>query len=121
MERLFVFGTLRPDVGNSQAGRFGLREIRPASLPGYDLYSLGWFPGIVPGKGTVSGWLMEVAGEFLPLLDQYEGTSRGLNERVVVALDDETTAWVYRLQQAAVPLAHEELISGGDWKLKGAV
>lgn len=118
MERLFVFGTLRPDVASSQAGRFGLKEVRPALLPGHDLFSLGWFPGIVPGKGVVKGWLMEVASDYFPHLDAYEGTARGLNERVVVTLEDETTAWVYRLQQAALNLAHEELIPSGDWKEK---
>ena len=74
--KFFVYGTLK--VGGALASR-PVEELRldvePAVLEGYDLYNLGWFPGIIPGDGKVYGELHEYADPetIYAVLDQIEG------------------------------------------------
>jgi gamma-glutamylcyclotransferase (GGCT)/AIG2-like uncharacterized protein YtfP len=55
----FVYGTLK--VGGHFATYFDEHRVMsvPATLPGYDLYNMGWFPAIQEGNGIVHGELHE--------------------------------------------------------------
>ncbi len=70
---VFVYGTLmkgqRAHAYLSEAECIG--EYR---LPGYAMYDLGWYPGIVPDPGrTVYGEVYRVSGRMLREMDRYEG------------------------------------------------
>jgi len=58
-ECFFVYGTLK--IGGRFAYDFDKYRItsQTATLKGYDLFNLGWFPGIIPGKGEVIGEVHE--------------------------------------------------------------
>lgn len=73
MHKLFVYGTLKKGYGNH--GYIGGSKLitQSAVIDGYDMYSLGGFPGVVKGKGTVYGELYEIDDETLGHCDLLEG------------------------------------------------
>jgi gamma-glutamylcyclotransferase (GGCT)/AIG2-like uncharacterized protein YtfP len=106
MERLFVYGTLRPGHSNAHI----MESIGGEWLPGYvtgTFYERGWgaaanFPGIVLDKNgpQVHGYLFlsDNLNTYWPMLDAFEeGYDR---VAVEVTTDDgqRVTAWIYQLQ-----------------------
>ena len=92
--KLFVYGTLKRGFGNHAVLR-GAEFIGKASLQGFEMYSLGGFPGIIPvtGFSWVEGELYEVS-DFLHL-DRLEGynpeTKRGMYLREEVSVVPENS------------------------------
>jgi gamma-glutamylcyclotransferase (GGCT)/AIG2-like uncharacterized protein YtfP len=74
MPLLFVYGSLKRGFRlhrHLQPGRFlGAAHTEP----GYALYRLDWYPGMVaePGSGVVTGELYEIPEALLPFLDEVE-------------------------------------------------
>lgn len=67
MKYILAFGTLKkncPSGRNWNWQRFdGQKYIKDYDLNGYDIYSLGPYPAICPGEGTVKCELQEVTDE----------------------------------------------------------
>jgi gamma-glutamylcyclotransferase (GGCT)/AIG2-like uncharacterized protein YtfP len=95
-ERVFVYGTLRP-------GSSAWELVEPwvdgepyqASIRGV-MFDTGFgYPGLLPGNGKVSGWVLPLrsTGKALATLDSYEG---GEYRRVRITLVDGTVCWTYR-------------------------
>lgn len=89
MTRLFVYGTLKHGCKNHHhiAGQVYLGEARTA--PGYRLYDLGDYPGMIADATDtegVTGEVWEVNAASLVHLDDFEGVSEGLYRRLPVAL-----------------------------------
>lgn len=89
MTRVFVYGTLKRGGSNHSflAAQSFLGAVRTA--PGYILYSLGDYPGMVRHPGDTAGvtgelWAVDDAG--LKQLDLLEGVAEGLYERVSLRL-----------------------------------
>ena len=122
LDRLFVYGTLRKDIGNS---RFHVlaREAREVTFVGHGriqgrLFDLGAYPGLVlsDDSGTrVRGEVYALSNprETLSRLDDYEGSEFERVERSVV-LDSGASdkAWVYAY---AGPTAGKREIPSGDY------
>ena len=73
-KRIFVYGTLKSGFGlNPYMNNFKLLGI--GKLKGFDMYSNGYFPMIVKGKGEVVGEVYEIEnGETeIAVLDKIEG------------------------------------------------
>ena len=89
MTRVFVYGTLKRG-GRNHAYLTGQQFISEArTTPGYTLYSLGDYPGMVRSvdvTNDVTGEIWEVDTACLARLDQLEGVAEGLYERVSIAL-----------------------------------
>ena len=87
--RVFVYGTLKRGCSNHHhlAGQKFLGEARTA--PGFTLFSLGDYPGMVrsanPGDQVV-GEVWKVDAACLAALDKLEGVADGLYERVPLQL-----------------------------------
>lgn len=122
LDRLFVYGTLRP-----RGHAFSLVEPvvvrhQPAVLTGYSLVGEGHrYPWCIESPGSeVSGdllWLREVEGT-LRRLDDYEGVDEPEPEYVravadVLTGDRVLPAWVY-VGGPAVP-GDVRAIDSGDW------
>lgn len=96
MERLFAYGTLLNEaVQRSVIGR--RIDGTPDAIEGYVRTSLRdgtyRFPNLVPhASGRVEGRVLEVRGDELARIDQYEGD---LYRRERVTLASGTEAWVY--------------------------
>jgi gamma-glutamylcyclotransferase (GGCT)/AIG2-like uncharacterized protein YtfP len=89
MNTVFVYGTLKRGGSNHffLAGQQFLGEAR--TQPGFTLYSLGDYPGMVRAPGDtagVTGELWGVDDACLAELDRLEGLDEGLYERVDVLL-----------------------------------
>ena len=89
MNTIFVYGTLKRGGSNHvflRRQRF-LGEAR--TVPGFVLYSLGDYPGMVRAPGDtagVTGELWVVDDDCLAELDRLEGLAEGLYERIDVLL-----------------------------------
>ena len=89
MQRLFGYGTLKHGCKNHRhlAGQRYVGEARTA--PGFRLYSLGDYPGMVADaqdREGVSGEVWEVSADALARLDDFEGVDQGLYRRTPVPL-----------------------------------
>lgn len=92
--RVFVYGTLKPG-----ASAWELVEpwVAGDPYPGHvrgTMFDTGFgYPGLLPGDGTVSGWVLPLRPGALPTLDAYEGAEY---RRVRISLADGTICWTYR-------------------------
>lgn len=89
MNTLFVYGTLKRGGSNHLflRGQKFLGEAR--TTPGFTLYSLGDYPGLVRAPGDtegVTGELWTVDDDCLAELDRLEGLDEGLYERIDMVL-----------------------------------
>ncbi len=89
MTRLFVYGTLKRG-GSNRRQLDGQRFLGEAHTPpGYTLYSLGDYPGLVPeadDRHGVKGELWEVDDATVARLDEFEGVPEGLFRRESIPL-----------------------------------
>ncbi|MBC7366961.1 MAG: gamma-glutamylcyclotransferase [Undibacterium sp.] len=89
MTTLFVYGTLKRG-GSNQAFLAGQRFLGEArTSPGFTLFSLGAYPGLVPSPDDrvgVTGELWSIDEACLAHLDELEGTAEGLYHRASIPL-----------------------------------
>jgi gamma-glutamylcyclotransferase (GGCT)/AIG2-like uncharacterized protein YtfP len=85
MTRVFVYGTLKRG-GSNHPFLAGQRFLgRGRTPPGFTLYALGGYPGMVRAdddRAGVEGEVWEVDDACLARLDELEGLAEGLYERV---------------------------------------
>jgi gamma-glutamylcyclotransferase (GGCT)/AIG2-like uncharacterized protein YtfP len=104
---VFVYGTLKRD-GSNHAQLAGQTWVGPArTSPGFTLYSLGEYPGLVAepaDRSGVTGELWAVDAAALARLDAFEGVDEGLYARVPAPLsswpetlpaNEAARAWMY--------------------------
>ena len=101
---IFVYGSLKRGLSNHHwlEGQRFVGEARTA--PGYRLYSLGEYPGMVEGTDSgrsIGGEVWEVDDEGLASLDILEGVAEGMYDRVPVSLlepfaEAEVQTYLYR-------------------------
>ena len=89
MNTIFVYGTLKRGGSNHLflRGQKFLGDAR--TIPGFTLYSLGDYPGMVRAPGDtagVTGEIWSVDDDCLAELDRLEGLDEGLYERIDVLL-----------------------------------
>lgn len=89
MHRIFVYGTLKRGCKNHAHIKDQTFETVARSLPGYRLYDLGQYPGLIEdaadGEG-VAGEIWQVDAQALRRLDRFEGTTEGLYVRRAIRL-----------------------------------
>lgn len=95
--KVFVYGTLKKGFGNhvllSESQCLG-----PDSLKNYSMFSLGYFPAIRKGEGTVYGEVYEVTPEQLQRLDRLEGHPT-FYERIPVVTNGNQEVQVYVMEK----------------------
>lgn len=86
---LFVYGTLKRG-GMNHAQLASEKFVAPAQTrPGYRLYDVGGFPGLVPDATApypIAGELWEVSDTALARLDRFEGVAENLYTRALIPL-----------------------------------
>lgn len=101
LHRVFVYGTLKRGGENHRflAGQTFLGPARTG--PGWQLYQLDGYPGLVAAPATsapVIGEVWEVDGLCLRRLDALEGINEGLYTRETIALAPpfaDSPVWTY--------------------------
>lgn len=107
--RIFVYGSLRRKQGNSH-WMTNAQLLGQHSVPDYQLYSLGHYPGAVPGNGTVRGEVYRVDAATMAELDELR-TKAGEYARHLIQTPY-GSAWMYVYQR---PVDGLTLIESGDW------
>lgn len=111
MERLFVYGTLRPGHANAHILENIGGEWLPGSVNG-TFYARGWgaaadFPGAILDKNgpPIHGYLFLSANlaAHWPMLDEFEEGYDRVEVEVTTADGQRLTAWIYQLQPRARP------------------
>lgn len=122
MTTLFLYGTLKRGGSNHLflAGQRFLGDAR--TVPGFTLYSLGDYPGMVRAPGDtvgVTGEMWEVDDACLAELDRLEGLDEGLYERIDVLLapnplPGSTQTYLYlQPHHGLAPIGSEWPVGGG--------
>lgn len=120
--RLFLYGTLQPQVGTPMGAWIAARLVgsEPATVPGR-LHAVrggdGWFPALMAGGGrSVHGSLctLRLTADDLAVLDRYEGREyRRLVVPVRTVAGRRIAAWTY-VWRVGLP-ASAPAIDGGDF------
>lgn len=110
MERLFVYGTLRPGHSNHHILDNIGGEWLPGSVSG-TFYQRGWgeaadFPGIVLDKQgpSVEGYVFisDNLAAHWSMLDEFEAGYDRVTVDVTTATGQQMTAWIYQLQPQTI-------------------
>lgn len=109
--KLFVYGTLKRGGCNHALLQSQDFLGEACTVPGYTLYSLGSYPGMVPDaldRHGVAGEVWSVDDQALRELDRLEGLAEGLYTRGVIPLripfaTDEVETYFYARPLAAAP------------------
>jgi gamma-glutamylcyclotransferase (GGCT)/AIG2-like uncharacterized protein YtfP len=110
---VFVYGSLRP--GEYNYSRFKeyyndeINHVKKAEIKGYDLYSLGSYPGIVKGNNKLIGDILEVSNEVKNALDNME-FGAGYTEEFINIDGIECSIYVYE-----GGVNKNNLVKSGDW------
>lgn len=113
---LFIYGTLKRGCCNHHR-LAGQSYVGPArTLPGFTLYDLGGYPGIVAAGSDAPGvvgevWSVDAHG--LSALDAFEGVPEGLYRREKIALQSpndgqQIDAYVYARDVRGRPIIGSE-------------
>ena len=95
--KVFVYGTLM----NGEDNHYCLQNstfLGRAEIVGYDMYDVGWYPAIVPGKNKIIGEFYKVPVEDMDVIDMLEGEGNLYIKKCERVTDDEgntTFAYVY--------------------------
>ncbi len=115
---IFVYGSLKRGLSNHHwlAGQHFVAEARTA--PGYQLFDLGEYPGMVTAaetEGSVWGELWEVDDDGLAGLDVLEGVDEGMYERVAVSLLEPFAGTAVETYLYRESVAGRAAVLGGKW------
>jgi gamma-glutamylcyclotransferase (GGCT)/AIG2-like uncharacterized protein YtfP/general stress protein 26 len=127
MEKIFVYGTLRPPQPETspEDSRYFLQiqelvqSHTPAHLPGAILYDLGTYPGATPGDGEVHGDLLTVPSAALKILDRIEGHPNFYRRELATVHSEQggLEAWVYWAPEDLASTGRR--VPTGDWFQRG--
>lgn len=85
MAKYAVYGTLRKGQGNYNrrlAGKPGVNYIETKTIPGFVMYPVSGFPGVIRGEGTIVADIFEVNNPSVERsLDALEGYSPELGAK----------------------------------------
>lgn len=111
---VFVYGSLLTGLGNHRLMEGG-EFITDGEVHDAAMYSLGGFPGVVHGVGTIKGELWEVSAAQEVALDRLEGHPTFYKREPVTVHTDtgEHTAWMYIYQGDVRSMPR---VDSGSWR-----
>ncbi|EKQ9978470.1 gamma-glutamylcyclotransferase [Cronobacter sakazakii] len=107
--RIFVYGSLRRKQGNSH-WMTNAQWLGDYDIENYQLFSLGHYPGAVPGEGSVVGEVYRIDATTLAELDALR-TARVEYKRQLIQTPY-GSAWMYVYQRPTEGLTR---IESGNW------
>lgn len=107
--RIFVYGSLRRKQGNSH-WMTNAQWLGDHNVEDFRLYSLGHYPGAVPGTGHVQGEVYRIDSATLAELDALR-TAGGEYKRQLIQTPY-GSAWMYVYQR---PVDGRTWIESGNW------
>ena len=110
--KVFVYGTLRKNRGN-HGHLTGSTYLGEATVDGYDMYDLGYFPAACIGTKKVHGEVYEISDKTFQRLDLLEGYPKYYTRIKETTLGGDLV-WIY-LQTRQKIGDDSRLVEGGDW------
>ena len=112
--KVAVYGSLKFGFGNHKHHLGNARKVCECeTLPQYNLFSLGSFPGVTKGgKTSIQLEMYEVNDDELRGLDALEGNGSFYTREVIAT--SEGDAWIYLLPQDRY--SGREIIKSGNWE-----
>ncbi|MEG3110416.1 MULTISPECIES: gamma-glutamylcyclotransferase [Pantoea] len=107
--RIIVYGSLRRKQGNSH-WMTNAQWLGDYPIEGFELYSLGHYPGVIQGNGTVHCEVYRIDASTLGELDALR-TKGGEYKRHLMQTPF-GSAWLYVYQRS---VAGRQRITSGDW------
>ncbi|SFN04545.1 Uncharacterized conserved protein YtfP, gamma-glutamylcyclotransferase (GGCT)/AIG2-like family [Izhakiella capsodis] len=107
--RIIVYGSLRREQGNSHWMTNG-QWLGDHVIDGYELYSLGHYPGVIKGMGKVYCEVYRIDATMLAELDALR--SKGGEYKRELTSTPYGSAWLYVYQHS---MAGRKRIVSGDW------
>ncbi len=99
--QVFVYGTLM----RGESNHYFLKNstyITGATVDGYEMYDVGYYPAIISGKGKIIGELYMVSIEDMPSIDRLEGEGSlyiRKCELIKQVSSEKTLAYIYEFNQ----------------------
>jgi gamma-glutamylcyclotransferase (GGCT)/AIG2-like uncharacterized protein YtfP len=113
MNKVAVYGSLRKDEYNYTRFRHsfgpGINYIKTIEIEGFDLYSLGQYPGIIKGDNKLIVDILKVTEEVGNVIDGMEYGAGYISEMINVE-GDLVKIYIY---DGSVD--SEKLVESGDW------
>lgn len=126
---VFVYGSLRRGEVFHEVIESYVRMEVPAKLHGMQMYYVGDFPALVfdeTAKEPVVGELLYFSQDWWAKavvdMDKIESEGFLYNRTQVIVMREDgeaATAWVYVLNQKALPLSRLRKVESNNWKLRG--
>lgn len=130
---LFVYGTLRPGASQHKIIQpyIAPNGIQSALLKGYQMYSFGAYPALIPSTAnrvTIQGELLQIRldryEECFQCIDQYERNGWAFERIMDYVIPSQRTllpAWVYIAKANGLPLDRAKPFPSHDWlQVEGA-
>lgn len=108
MNKVAVYGSLKEGFGNHRLLTTS-EKVGEDWVDGWTMYSLGGFPAIVEGDGSIKVEIYEVDDETFSRLDRLEGYPSFYDRKKVET--SEGAAWIYYHH---TPPARE-IVESGEW------
>ncbi len=120
LKNILVYGSLKRGRENNQLLARDAEFVETVRLPGFDLFKVGWYPGIRPNPANAEGVeceLYTITGDAaLPRLDNYEGYLEGEPEHSLFVRKEVTvngvSAYVYEYNRETRP---DNIVPSGQW------
>ncbi len=110
--KVFVYGSLKKGYSNHQLLVNSKFISNAETLPNYSLISLGSFPGVIIGGGTmIQGEMYEVTQEEFSRLDRLEGHPSFYKREIIET--SKGNAWIYLLPEKEY--SGYDIIKSGEW------
>lgn len=107
--RIIVYGSLRRKQGNSHWMTHA-QWLGDHQIEGYELYSLGHYPGVITGEGTVYCEVYRIDASILAELDALR--TKGEEYKRFLIQTPFGSAWLYVYQRS---VSGRQRIMSGDW------
>ncbi len=111
--RIIVYGSLRRKQGNSH-WMTNAQWLGDHRIEGYELYSLGHYPGVIVGEGQVYCEVYRIDASTLSELDALR--TKGGEYRRTLVQTPYGSAWLYLYQRL---VAGKKRVLSGDWVQQG--
>ena len=92
---LLVYGTLKR--GGALSSHLRNSEfLNEEKVHGFEMFNLGWYPGIKKGPGTIYGEIYSIPVELLSSLDRVEGVPYLYDREEIITSHGVTYVYVYQ-------------------------
>lgn len=107
--KVIVYGSLRRKQGNSRC-MTAAQLLGKYDLEGYEMYNLGYYPAVIPGKGLIHCEVYRIDSATLTELDALKNSPGAYRRKLLKTPFGRAWIYLYCLNVVGLPRIHS-----GDW------